>query len=231
MVEYPDRVMASSSDADGFKPKKFTEIISERFLKPAQPKGGAEPPDPNRILPKNERKAAMSTLDAVELKWAKSGLVLASVVALLLPVYAKTLLHSAKDKAVSTTLEAALISGVVLLFCILGFVALRRRKRTLVAFSIFITGFAFTLTFAPLGFALIVLGGWLMLRAYRLQKYGTANMKLVAREAANRPPRKERQKAAKTPAKPTGYAPPKANKRYTPKAPPKKKIPKPTPGE
>jgi len=224
--------MASSPDADGFKPPSFMEIISQKFLRPAKAKQGApEPQDPNRILPKNERKAAMSTLDAVELKWAKSGLILAAVVALFLPVYAKTLLHSAKDKATSSTLEAVLISAVVLLFCILGFIALRLRKRTLVAFSIFITGFAFTLTFPPLGFALVFLGGWLMLRAYRIQKYGTANMKLVARQAATRPTRKERQKTAKTPVKPTGYTPPKANKRYTPKAPPKKKIAKPTPGE
>jgi hypothetical protein len=106
---------------------------------------------------------------------------------------------------------------------------MRRRKRTLVAFSIFVTGFAFTLIFPPLGFALIFLGGWLMLRAYRLQKYGTANMKMVAKEAATRPSRKDRQAAAKKPVKPTGYQAPKANKRYTPKAPTKKKIPKPAP--
>jgi len=226
--------MASSSDADGddFTPPKFTEIITQKFLKPGQAKGSqAAAPEPDRILDAKERKVAMSTLNALELKWAKAGLVLATVAAILLPVYAKTLLHSAKDKATSSATEALLISAVVLLFCILGFIALRRRKRTLVAFSIFITGFAFTLTFPPLGFALIFLGGWLMLRAYRLQKYGTANMKMVAKEAAARPSRKQRQAEAKKPVKPSGYSPPKANKRYTPKAPAKKKVPKPPPGE
>jgi hypothetical protein len=227
--------MANSSDGDDFKPPTLLEIISEKFRRPSNPSPRSPAPAgqvPGRILNAGkERKAAMSTLDAVELKWAKSGLIVATIVALLLPVYAKTLLHSAKDKAVSTTVESVLISGIVLLFCIVGFIALQRRKRTLVAFSIFITGFAFTLTFAPLGFALIFLGGWLMLRAYRIQKYGTANMKMAAREAASRPPRKVRQKAAKTPVKPSGYTAPKANKRYTPKAPTKKKVPKPTPGE
>jgi hypothetical protein len=60
-----------------------------------------------------------------------------------------------------------------------------------------------------------------------MQKYGTSNMKMVAKEAAARPSRKARLQEAKTPVKPTGYKAPPANKRYTPKAPSKKKITKP----
>jgi hypothetical protein len=97
-----------------------------------------------------------------------------------------------------------------------------------VAFTFFILGFSFTLIFAPLGFALILLGGWLLLRAYRIQKFGTANAKMAAREAATRPPRRERKQAARTPVKPTGHKPPTASKRYTPKAAPRKKVAKPT---
>ena len=70
---------------------------------------------------------------------------------------------------------------------------------SLLAFAFFVIGFAFTLGLAPLGFAVIVLGGWLMLRAWRLQKYGTTNSRQVAREAATRPSRKVRQQAAKDP--------------------------------
>jgi hypothetical protein len=90
-----------------------------------------------------------------------------------------------------------------------------------------VIGFSFTLIFAPLGFAIIILGGWLMLRAYRIQKFGTPTAKLAAREAAARPPRRERKKIAATPVKPSGYKPPTANKRYTPKAAPRKKVAKP----
>jgi hypothetical protein len=85
------------------------------------------------------------------------------------------------------------------------------------------------LIFAPLGFALNLLGGWLLLRAYRIQKFGTANAKLAAREASARPPRRERKKApVSTASKPAAHKPPTANKRYTPKAAPRKKVAKPT---
>ncbi len=62
--------------------------------------------------------------------------------------------------------------------------ALWKRKRTLVAFDLFLVGFAFTLFIGLIGFAFILLGGWLMLRAWRLNKYGTTNAKAIAREAA-----------------------------------------------
>jgi hypothetical protein len=60
-----------------------------------------------------------------------------------------------------------------------------------------------------------------------MQKYGTANAKLAATQAASRPPRRERKAAATAAPRPTGYKAPKPNKRYTPKAPTRKKIPKP----
>jgi hypothetical protein len=142
----------------------------------------------------------------------------------------KTTKVAGTHASTTVTPDALLLSGVVLLFCLLGAVALRRRRRSLLAFAFFVIGFAFTLPFPPpLGFAIIILGGWLMLRAWRLQKYGTTNSKQVARQAAARPSRKARQQAAKTPVKPTGHKAPTANKRYTPKAPSKKKIPKPAP--
>ena len=121
-----------------------------------------------------------------------------------------------------------LVGAIVVGFCLLGFEGIRRQRRTLVVFAFFISGFAFTLVFAPLGFALIFLGGWLMLRAYRIQKFGTANAKLAAREAAARPPRRERKQAARTPGQAHRPQAPTANKRYTPKAPPRKKVAKPT---
>jgi len=71
-----------------------------------------------------------------------------------------------------------------------------------------------------------------MLRAWRLNKYGTTNAKVIRREAAAQPrgrQRKEATKAAsKTASTPGARKPPTASKRYTPKAPPRKKIPKPT---
>ena len=95
------------------------------------------------------------------------------------------------------------------------------------AFTFFILGLAFARLFIPLGFALLALGGWLLMRAYRINKYGTANAKQVAKEVASRPPRRQRKAEAQTPVTPSGYKPPTTNKRYTPKAPARKKVAKP----
>ena len=130
--------------------------------------------------------------------------------------------------------DAALLGGAILLLCVIGFLALWKRKRTLVAFDLFLVGFAFTLFIGLIGFAFILLGGWLMLRAWRLNKYGTTNAKAIAQEAATRPRGRERKAAAQGTGKqdnaltPGARKPPTASKRYTPKAPPRKKIPKPT---
>jgi hypothetical protein len=175
----------------------------------------------------------MSTIDDIERKWAMAGLVIAFALAIFLPIYAHTSLHSAKDKATGVTSEAFLIAGAIGLFCLVALAGIIRRKRTLVAFSFFLSGLAFTLTFGPIGFGFILLGGWLMLRAYRIQKYGVASAKLVAREAATRPRGSSRKanaaaaKGAKGAATSPGPKAPTANKRYTPKAAPRKKVAKP----
>lgn len=179
----------------------------------------------------------MSSLSVMEAKWSRIGLYVAAGAGVVATLYLRSA-HSDKTEIVERhgkkvkeflpiSTSWLLLGGVVLIFCVIGAVALQRRKRTLVVFSFFVIGFAFTLIFAPLGLAFIMFGGWLMLRAYRIQKFGTPSAKLAAREAAARPPRRERKRATRSPAAPAGHAPPKANKRYTPKAPPRKKIAKP----
>jgi len=229
--------MASSSNGDGERPLKLSERLSPIFLRPAKPRE-VPPEEPDRVLGPDERRAAMSGLNAVEVKWAKAGLVLAAGLGIILTLYLSSahrtrtetiIKHGKKVKDVVPISGTWLLLGaIVLVFCGLGFLALRRRKRSLVVFSFFVTGFSFTLIFAPLGFALILLGGWLLLRAYRIQKFGTANAKLAAKQAATRPPRRERKQAVATASKPAAHKPPAANKRYTPKAPPRKKIVKPS---
>jgi hypothetical protein len=229
--------MALSFRGKTYNAPKITQTLSENLLKPAKPKD-VPAEEPNHVLSSPaERKAAMNGLNAVEVKWAKAGLVMAALTGGLLTIYLssahptrkETVTHHGKKFTETVPISATwlLIGAIVLGFCALGFYALRKRKRTMVAFTFFVCGFSFTLIFAPLGFALIALGGWLMLRAYRIQKFGTPNAKMAAREAAARPPRRERKAAANAPAKPTGYKPPTSNKRYTPKAPARKKVAKP----
>jgi len=179
----------------------------------------------------------MSGLSPVEVKWSKIGLAVSAILGVVFTLYLRTAhsnktvtvtRHGKKVKELLPISDSYLLLGAILLvFCVVGGLGLQRRKRTLLVFSFFVIGFSFTLIFAPLGFAIIILGGWLMLRAYRIQKFGTPTAKLAAREAAARPPRRERKKIAATPVKPSGYKPPTANKRYTPKAAPRKKVAKP----
>jgi hypothetical protein len=235
MGQVPSSNMASFSNSDGDSPPKLSQRLSETFLRPAKPKDRAvEEPWGDRVLPPEERKAAMDTLDATEAKLGRAGLIAITILAPLLAFY-DAASHSKRTVKVHghkvlLPLQTSwlILGGVILVFCILGYFALYRRKRTLVVFNFFILGLATIPLLAPVGFAVVVLAGWLMMRAYRINKYGTPITKVVAREAAKRPPRRERKKAAIAASRPAVYKAPTANKRYTPKAAPRKKVAKPT---
>ncbi len=204
------------------------------FTGPSPSGSPGEATDPAEILPQSERKAAMSTLNQVEVKWTLGAFILATVAGIAIPAYfiAENKVTKAGKNSIAVAPDAKLLGGVILILCAIGFAALWKRKRTLVAFDLFLIGFAFTVFVGLIGFAFILLGGWLMLRAWRLNKYGTTNSKMIAREAAARPRGRERKEAARSTSKasssPAARKPPTASKRYTPKAPPRKKIPKPT---
>jgi hypothetical protein len=218
-----------------YQAPKLSQTLSEKLLRPAKPRE-VPPEEPNRVLNPSERREAMSRLDAVEVKWSKGGLILAAGLGIVIPAIESSThpirkvtnhLHGKNTPGYVVTSGTWLLIGlIVVVFCALGFLALRRRKRSLVVFTFFVIGFSFTLIFAPLGFALIALGGWLLLRAYRIQKFGTPNAKMAAVEARSRPPRRERKRTSGG-ATTTAYKPPTANKRYTPKAAPRKKVAKP----
>ncbi len=227
------RVTLLPGDPDG-GPQSWTGRLSALF-------GGAglEDRDPQQVIPPEDRKAAMASLDRTEHKLALFGLILATLAGIGIPLW--VISQNRVDKhgksSIGVAPDAWLLMAAILVFCIIGFVALWKGKRTLVTFSLFLIGFGFTLFIGIIGFAFILLGGWLMLRAWRLNKYGSTSAKVVAREAASsRSERRERgSRRSKEPARATKTTsssgdrrPPTANKRYTPKAPPRKKIPKPT---
>ena len=193
----------------------------------------SDAPTAEDILPPEKRKAAMTYLDPQESKLALGALVLATIAGIALPAYiiAENKVTKRGKDTIAVAPDAKLLGGVLLLLCIIGFLALWKRRRTLVVFDLFLIGFGFTLFIGLVGFVFILLGGWFMLRAWRIHRYGTTNSKLISKEAAARPRGRQRRETAKTSTKtstPAGRKPPTASKRYTPKSPPRKKVAKPT---
>jgi hypothetical protein len=95
-------------------------------------------------------------------------------------------------------------------------------KRTLTIFVSFLAGLAI----GALGLALIGYGGWLLVRSWRLQRYGatdgkTARATSMQRAEAKREYRRA-QRSGATPS-PTGKSLPGQSKRYTPKSKPRRK--------
>jgi hypothetical protein len=226
--------MTSMPDNGSEKPQTWSSRLLSAFTGPASSRGSAATPDSAEILPPEKRKAAMSALDPLEQKLARWALVLAAGAAIAAAIYIDSANKVTKDgkNSIAVAPDVWLLAGVILLLSVGGGVALWKNKRTFVTFCLFLIGFAFTLPFGLIGFVFILLGGWFMLRAWRINKYGTTNSKLIAREAATRPRGRDRRQAATTGSKgatTTGpRKPPTASKRYTPKSPPRKKIPKPT---
>jgi hypothetical protein len=109
------------------------------------------------------------------------------------------------------------------------------RKRVGVAFAAFFLGLAL----GSVGFPFLILGGWLLLRALRLQRYGDptffgssraardqAQTRRASRDVTPREPRpspRARRKSADTTAVATRSTTPSPSKRYTPKKPPRKR--------
>jgi hypothetical protein len=174
----------------------------------------------------------MSTLDPLEVKVSFWALAVATVVSVAIPAYILAAHKVTKRGSQSITVgpDAILLYSAILLFCVIGFIALWKRKRTILSFDLFLIGFGLTVSLTVVGFVYIFLGAWFMLRAWRINKYGTTNAKVIAKQAAARPRGRERKEAAKAsgnaPVKAGGPRAPTANKRYTPKAPPRKKVPK-----
>ena len=114
--------MASLSNGDGPLQRLGTRL-SESFLNPAKPKAPKDPDyDPQRIIPVDERKEAMSGLDPVERKWANGAFILALLSSILLVIivstqHAKTRIPNTNKFETSTGVTTgALLIGVIVLF-------------------------------------------------------------------------------------------------------------------
>jgi hypothetical protein len=112
---------------------------------------------------------------------------------------------------------------------LLLYFTVRRKRAGVACFAVFL-GLGLGL---GAGVVFLILGVWLILRAYRLQKYGVPGMlasNRLARDGAtarreNRTPSKPTATIARSSSDATSRAvtPPAASKRYTPKKPPRKR--------
>jgi len=124
---------------------------------------------------------------------------------------------------------------ILLAFPLAIFITVRIGRRSPLAYAALMTGLAFEVTLGLFGLPFLFAGGWLLLRAWKSQKYGSPTAKrgdppLVKAAPSRSTASSKKKSSAKKKAEPvsSGRRPAEANKRYTPKAPPKKKIPPPS---
>jgi len=119
--------------------------------------------------------------------------------------------------------EVRLLFIIVVALCILYF-TIRRKRAGVACFAIF-------LGFGPVygaGLLFVLFGSWLILRAYRLQKYGEAGFASSNRVAKERGQARREGRATKSTSNAKGataktVSAPEASKRYTPKKPPRRR--------
>lgn len=127
--------------------------------------------------------------------------------------------HFILDLVVPLVLVAVVVAAVLF------------RRRTFLAFALIILGLSMSVYSFLVTLPFLAGGGWIMLRAYRTQKYGAPTAKTVQEGWVPPTPRggTRRTRAGagasgsrrKSGAEPPSRKPPSANKRYTPKTPPK----------
>jgi hypothetical protein len=249
---------------DSFGPRTAWQRLSRTFLRPA-PKA---PPAPENVdfsrMTDDEKRARIVGVDPTERKVG----IAASLVAFVLAV-ASYLPYMVSKRSVITTVKpkdktcppAAGITHlryvastkscdgvysashyvlplmVVLVLALAIYVTVRIGRRAPLAFTMVMTGLALSSLLYLVPYA--VAGGWVMLRAWRTQKYGAPTSKTVMPGWTAPPPRGSTRRAKATAPRDrkgkgkgtetsTTRKPPTANKRYTPKSPPKKKVAPPT---
>lgn len=264
----PDRTGLITVDDSGSQFSTPWGRLSRTFLRPPPPKPNREPEqvDFSRMTD-DEKRSRIVSVDATERKVGIAAAILGLAIALYTtlpymvskvairttvkpkgktcsPVHGISHLHYvASSKTCNGIYPAShfvlpLVVELVLVAAI--YVTVLIKRRSALAFTIVMTGLAFGQFIILLPY--IAAGGWVMLRAWRTQKYGSPSAKSPltgwtpppprgsARRAKTSTPRSRKSKDAKSA---TTRTPPSANKRYTPKAPPaKKKVPPPasTPG-
>jgi hypothetical protein len=222
-----------------------------------RPRRAADSSDEPAAMTDKQKREAILGLDPLERKIGLYGALLAALIAVTTQIggvlnptkpvsetLAATSKHTCTNKAftydkatgkcnghVVYSLEHWLFALILLLaFSAALFVSVRIGRRGAMGFTALMTGFAFETQVGLLGFPFIAAGGWLLIRAWRVQKYGSptaTKMRPAGGKAGDKPAPAPRAQRPARPKKSKGpvVTGPVANKRYTPKAPKKKRIP------
>ena len=237
-------------------PKKGLSGLADQFLKPKKQKDIIDTYGTG-IIPPEDRKEAMQSLNKVEQRLgyfaAAIAVLLGGLATLIFPrnrVKSQAPVHNTCPAGYSLVKgqcqtiysnNVVLVSIIVVIFAVAIFACVRMRRRTPTIFTVMLTGIAFISFSAAIGIPFVIYGGWLLLRARRIQKFGTTDAKVTAKAAAEeRAARKAGQPSPRatrdaqptsngTSTKSTASAPDPSG-RYTPKAPTRKK-PAPAPQE
>jgi len=220
--------------------RSLTGRLSAALMKPGRPPtmspGGGGPGAASDM----EKRRAILSLDPLERKIGLLGAALAALLAMIttLPYVAnpKTKVTVAAkgrvcpvdfhyQSAAKNCLGAYARShwvfefGVLILFAAALFVTVRIGRRGAAGFTALMAGLAFETEVGILGLPFIAAGGWLLIRAWRVQRYGspTATKANPSGERRAPPPRAERPTREKR-TKTTQKRGPVPSKRYTPKS-------------
>ena len=246
------------------RPRTGWERLSETFLRPASsPRSRPEPVKVDYAsMTDEEKRARITQIDPMERKVGLAAAALAAVFALVYTIpymvakisvattvkpLHKTCTHGYHYVAATNTCNGVYPAShytfpliLWLAFSVAIFVTVRIGRRAPMAFAIVLTGLAFGTVIIMLPY--VVCGAWLLLRAYRTQKYGAPNAKVPVEGYERPPPRQGRGSGRRAaPAGPRNTTrrkrgndpepeepvrqPPSASKRYTPKSAPKRKVP------
>jgi len=214
---------------------------------------------PNRPPPVHlddeETRRRITRIDTTERKWGLGASVVAAVVAVLAELpgveHPKTTHVAVTAKPKGTNCGGYIYDAatkacfnvhsrsfwvwslcVLLLFALTLYIAVRLGRRSFLGFAALMNGLAYETTAGPIfGLPFIVLGGWLLIRAWRVQRYGSPTATKATAGGYTPPPRPvraPRERKRKTDQTTSLRPTPEPSKRYTPKTPRKKR---PTPAE
>lgn len=241
--------MNESDQAPLPKPSRWRGLGSRLTVALTAPRAGAAPQPP---VSDDQKRQAIFNLDAREKKYGLIGAALAAVIALWqvvpylsnphnpvkLPVgknhscTSGFTYHKAANacEAFYDRAHWGFELAVLLAFALAIFVTVRFGRRSAAGFAALMAGLAFEAEVGILGIPFIFGGGWLLMRAWRVQRYGSPTATKSNPTGEKRAPaaRAERPTRKSKGAEKTEKKGPVASKRYTPKT-AKKKRPAPTP--